>query len=161
MTNNIHQFLSIYGHFYQPPRENPFTGAIPREPGAAPYENFNEKITDECYRPNAKLGNLARISFDLGPTLAAWLEEHHPAVYQAFIDADRENVDRYGVGNALAQAYNHTILPLATTRDKRTQVRWGLEDFAHRFGHRADGMWLAETAVDQETLSILAEEGVL
>lgn len=160
MTDNTHQFLSIYGHFYQPPRENPFTGRIPHEPGAAPFENYNEKITDECYQPNAQAGNLARITFDLGPTLAAWLEEHHPAVYQAFIDADRENVERYGIGNALAQAYNHTILPLATTRDKRTQVRWGLEDFAHRFGHRADGMWLAETAVDQETLSILAEEGV-
>ena len=159
-TVTTHQFLCIYGHFYQPPRANPFTGRIPREPGAAPYDNYNEKITDECYRPNAETGNLAHISFDLGPTLAAWLEDHHPDVYQAFIDADRENMARYGVGNALAQAYNHTILPLATTRDKRTQVRWGLDDFAHRFGHRADGMWLAETAVDQETLSILAEEGV-
>ena len=159
-TVTTHQFLGIYGHFYQPPRANPFTGRIPREPGAAPYDNYNEKITDECYRPNAETGNLAHISFDLGPTLAAWLEDHHPDVYQAFIDADRENMARYGVGNALAQAYNHTILPLATTRDKRTQVRWGLDDFAHRFGHRADGMWLAETAVDQETLSILAEEGV-
>ena len=159
-TVTTHQFLGIYGHFYQPPRANPFTGRIPREPGAAPYDNYNEKITDECYRPNAEAGNLAQISFDLGPTLAAWLEDHHPDVYQAFIDADRENMARYGVGNALAQAYNHTILPLATTRDKRTQVRWGLDDFAHRFGHRADGMWLAETAVDQETLSILAEEGV-
>ena len=156
----MHQFLCIYGHFYQPPRENPFTGRIPREPGAAPYENYNEKITDECYRPNATAGNLARVSFDLGPTLAAWLEDHQPSVYQAFIDADHEQMERYGVGSALAQAYNHTILPLATTRDKRTQVRWGLEDFAHRFGHRAEGMWLAETAVDQETLSILAEEGV-
>jgi Domain of unknown function (DUF3536)/Glycosyl hydrolase family 57 len=155
-----HSFLCIYGHFYQPPRENPFTGRIPHEEGAAPYENYNEKITEECYRPNARDGNLASISLDLGPTLAAWLETHHPDVYQAFIDADREHCARYGVGNALAQAYNHAILPLATTRDKRTQIRWGLDDFAHRFGHRADGMWLAETAVDQETLSILAEEGV-
>lgn len=160
MTENSHQFLSIYGHFYQPPREDPFTGIIPPESGAAPFENFNEKIVEECYRPNAESGNLARISFDLGPTLAAWLEQHHPDVYKAFLDADREHRTRYGVGNALAQAYNHAILPLATTRDKRTQIRWGLDDFAHRFGHRADGMWLAETAVDMETLSILAEEGV-
>lgn len=156
----MHSFLCIYGHFYQPPREDPFTGQIPQEPGAAPFENYNEKITTECYRPNAELGNFARISFDLGPTLAAWLEQRHPDVYQAFLAADREHLARYGVGNALAQAYNHAILPLATTRDKRTQIRWGLDDFAHRFGHRADGMWLAETAVDQETLSILAEEGV-
>ena len=160
VTDTSHTFLSIYGHFYQPPREDPFTGRIPREPGAAPFENYNEKITRECYLPNAEAGNLAMISFDLGPTLATWLEENHHDVYRAFIDADRENRARYGVGNALAQAYNHAILPLATTRDKRTQIRWGLDDFAHRFGHRADGMWLAETAVDQETLSILAEEGV-
>lgn len=160
VTEQSHTFLSIYGHFYQPPREDPFTGRIPREEGAAPYENFNEKITAECYAPNAKDGNLAAISFDLGPTLAAWLEQYHPSVYRAFIDADRAHYARYGVGNALAQAYNHAILPLATTRDKRTQIRWGLDDFCHRFGHRADGMWLAETAVDQETLSILAEEGV-
>lgn len=160
VTDIKHQFLCIYGHFYQPPREDPFTGRIHTEPGAAPFENYNEKITEECYRPNAKAGNLAMISFDLGPTLASWLERRHPDVYQAFIDADRQHRQRYGVGNALAQAYNHSILPLATTRDKRTQIRWGLDDFAHRFGHPADGMWLPETAVDQETLSILAEEGV-
>ncbi len=160
MTDTVHKFLCVYGHFYQPPREDPFTGLIPNEFGAAPFENFNEKITDECYRPNAEAGNLALISFDLGPTLAAWLEQRHPDVYQAFIAADREHRARYGVGNALAQAYNHAILPLATSRDKRVQIRWGLDDFARRFGHRAEGMWLAETAVDQETLSILAEEGV-
>jgi alpha-amylase/alpha-mannosidase (GH57 family) len=160
VTDTVHKYLCVYGHFYQPPREDPFTGQIAPEPGAAPFENFNEKITDECYRPNAELGNLALMSFDLGPTLAAWLEAHHPDVYQAFIAADREHRARYGVGNALAQAYNHAILPLATSRDKRVQIRWGLDDFAHRFGRHADGMWLAETAVDQETLSILAEEGV-
>lgn len=160
MTENVHQFLCIYGHFYQPPREDPFTGLIPQESGATPFDNYNEKITEECYRPNAKAGNFARISFDLGPTLAAWLEQHHHDVYQAILDGDRAHRERYGVGNALAQAYNHAILPLATTRDKRTQIRWGLDDFTHRFGHKADGMWLAETAVDQETLSILAEEGV-
>jgi Domain of unknown function (DUF3536)/Glycosyl hydrolase family 57 len=160
VTDKTHQFLCIYGHFYQPPRENPFTGRIPREPGAAPFEDYNEKITEECYRPNAEAGNYAHISFDLGPTLASWLEDHHPDVYQAFLAADREHLARYGVGNALAQTYNHAILPLATPRDKRTQIRWGLDDFAHRFGHKAEGMWLAETAVDLETLSLLAEEGV-
>ncbi|MBF6592412.1 MAG: glycoside hydrolase, partial [Ktedonobacterales bacterium] len=153
-------FVCLYGHFYQPPREDPFTGRIPREPGATPYDNFNEKIYDECYRPNAEQGNFESISFDLGPTLAMWLEQHHPDVHQQIVAADRRNVERYGVGNALAQAFNHTILPLATTRDKRTQIAWGLADFARRFGRAADGMWLAETAVDLETLDLLAERGV-
>ncbi|MGH2515876.1 MAG: DUF3536 domain-containing protein [Ktedonobacterales bacterium] len=155
-----HQFVCLYGHFYQPPREDPFTGHIPREPGATPYENFNEKITAECYRPNADEGNFTAISFDLGPTLAMWLEQAHPDVHATIVEADRQNVARYGTGNALAQAFNHTILPLATARDKRTQIIWGLADFAHRFGHPAEGMWLAETAVDLETLDILAEYGV-
>src|SRR5579859_128454 len=155
-----HQFVCLYGHFYQPPREDPFTSIVPHEPGATPYENFNEKITAECYRPNAEEGNFASISFDLGPTLAMWLEQRHPDILQLIVDADRQSFARYGTGNALAQAFNHTILPLATTRDKRTQIIWGLADFAHRFGHPAEGMWLAETAVDEETLEILAEQGV-
>ena len=158
MTQDLHQYLCIYGHFYQPPREDPFTGRIPREHGATPFENFNEKITAECYRPNAELGNFEHISFDIGPTLALWLESAHPEIYARIIEADRQNVRRFGSGNALAQAYNHTILPLATGRDKRTQIIWGLQDFAHRFGRPAEGMWLAETAVDMETLSILAED---
>jgi Domain of unknown function (DUF3536)/Glycosyl hydrolase family 57 len=152
--------LCLYGHFYQPPREDPFTGNIPYEPGAAPYPNFNEKITVECYRPNAEEGNFDHISFDLGPTLASWLEAAHPNVYARIIEADRRNVERYGAGNALAQAYNHTILPLANTHDKRVQIAWGLTDFEHRFGRRAEGMWLAETAVDLETLDLLTEFGV-
>ncbi len=152
--------LCLYGHFYQPPREDPFTGSIPMEPGATPYTNFNEKITTECYRPNAEAGNFAHISFDLGPTLAIWLERAHPDVYARILDADRQNTRQYGVGNALAQAYNHTILPLANSRDKRVQIVWGLRDFEHRFGRRAEGMWLAETAVDIETLAIMAEHGV-
>jgi len=155
-----HKFVCLYGHFYQPPRDDPFTGRVPNEPGATPYDNFNEKITVECYRPNAVAGNFEHISFDLGPTLAAWLEEQHSDVYRRIVEADRRNVERYGVGNALAQAYNHTILPLASSRDKRTQITWGLADFAHRFGRPADGMWLAETAVDLETLDIMAELGV-
>src|SRR5437660_2517599 len=152
--------LCVHGHFYQPPRENPFTGMISREKDAAPFANFNERITNECYRPNAEAGNFDLMSFDLGPTLASWLEKAHPDVYQRIIQSDREQMRRYGVGNALAQAYNHTILPLASLRDKRTQILWGLRDFRHRFGRPARGMWLAETAVDLFTLDILAQEGV-
>ncbi|HYK87037.1 MAG TPA: hypothetical protein VEV19_16830, partial [Ktedonobacteraceae bacterium] len=153
-------YLCLYGHFYQPPRENPFTGLLPIEPEATPYANFNEKITSECYRPNAEAGNFEFISYDLGPTLAAWLEEAHPQVYRQIIDADRAHYARYGIGNALAQAYNHTILPLANSRDKETQIVWGLQDFYHRYGHRAHGMWLAETAVDLECLDLLVQHGV-
>ncbi|HZU01449.1 MAG TPA: DUF3536 domain-containing protein [Ktedonobacteraceae bacterium] len=153
-------YLCLYGHFYQPPREDPFTGSIPLEPGAAPFTNFNEKITSECYRPNAEAGNFAAISYDLGPTLAAWLEQAHPDIYNRIIDADHQHLLLHDVGNALAQVYNHIILPLATTRDKYTQIRWGLQDFRHRYGHDAHGMWLAETAVDTETLDIMAQCGV-
>jgi Domain of unknown function (DUF3536)/Glycosyl hydrolase family 57 len=153
-------FLCLYGHFYQPPREDPFSGLLPEEPGATPFANFNEKICAECYGPNAQAGNFSHISFDLGPTLAAWLEQAHPAVYRRIIDADRRHLRQYGVGNALAQAYNHTILPLAPARDKQTQIAWGLSDFRHRFGHDAHGMWLAETAVDLECLDIMAQYGV-
>ncbi len=154
-------YLCLHGHFYQPPRENPFTEQIPLEHEAAPFKNFNEKITVECYRPNAEAGNFEAISYDMGPTLAAWLQHTHPDVYQLIIDADRHHMQRYGVGNALAQAYNHTILPLANSRDKQTQIIWGLQDFRHRYGHTAHGMWLAETAVDLESLDIMARHGVL
>src|SRR5213080_4804106 len=153
-------YLCLHGHFYQPPRDDPFTNQVPIEPAATPYANFNEKITSECYRPNAEAGNFEAINYDLGPTLAAWLEDIHPDVYQRIIDADRKHLARYGVGNAMAQSYNHTILPLATSRDKRTQILWGLQDFRHRYGHDAHGMWLAETAVDMETLDLLAQCGV-
>lgn len=151
--------LCVHGHFYQPPRENPFTG-ISIETGAAPYINFNERITTECYRPNAEVGNFDKMSFDMGPTLASWLEKAHPDVYQRIIQADYAHMRKYGVGNALAQAYNHTILPLASMRDQRTQILWGLRDFRQRFGRKARGMWLAETAVDLVTLDILAQEGI-
>ncbi|HVB21231.1 MAG TPA: DUF3536 domain-containing protein [Ktedonobacteraceae bacterium] len=154
------RYLCLYGHFYQPPREDPFTGKLPHEPGATPFDNFNEKITAECYRPNAGEGNFASLSYDLGPTLASWLEQAHPDVYAQIIDADHQHVARYGVGNALAHGYNHTILPLATSRDKLTQILWGLSDFRHRYGRDAHGMWLAETAVDLETLDLLAQCGV-
>lgn len=153
-------YLCLHGHFYQPPRENPFTNRIPPEPAATPFANFNEKITSECYAPNAEAGNFDALNFDLGPTLAAWLEQAHPAVLRRIIEADQRHMAHYGVGNAMAQAYNHTILPLATTRDKHTQVAWGLSDFRHRYGHDATGMWLAETAVDLESLDIMAQHGI-
>lgn len=154
------RFLCVYGHFYQPPREDPFTGKVPQEPGAAPYANFNEKITAECYRPNAEAGNFEYISFDLGPTLAMWMEQYAPEIYARIIAADQQSVHRTGHGSALAQVYNHTILPLATARDKRTQVAWGVADFLHRYGHAPEGMWLAETAADLDSLEALVEAGI-
>jgi hypothetical protein len=152
--------IAIHGHFYQPPREDPLTGAVPHEYGAAPYRNWNERIHAECYRPNAELGNFERISFNVGPTLAGWMAGHDPATYQKIVEQDRANVRRFGVGNAIAQAYNHTILPLATPADKVTQVRWGIADFEHRFGRKPPGLWLPETAVDSETLGVMAEAGI-
>ena len=152
--------LCIHGHFYQPPREDPFTGVVPREFGAAPFGNFNEKIAAECYRPNAELGNFGRMSFDLGPTLAAWLEWHDRPTYRRIVAQEREHHARYGIGNALAHVYSHAILPLASDREKRIQVAWGLADFRHRFGHEPHGMWLAETAADLDSLGVLADYGV-
>ena len=154
------RFLCVYGHFYQPPREDPFNGKVPQEAGAAPFANFNEKITAECYRPNAEAGNFEYISFDLGPTLAVWLEQYAPDTYARILAADQQSVRRTGHGSALAQAYNHTILPLATARDKRTQIAWGVADFQRRYGHAPEGMWLAETAVDLDSLEALAEAGI-
>ena len=162
-----HRRLVIHGHFYQPPRENPWTEAVSVEPSAAPAHDWNERITEEAYRPNALarivddhgavvalVDNYRLMSFNVGPTLLSWLEAHHPDVYAAMVRAGRD-----GRG-AIAQGYSHMILPLATRRDIATQVRWGLADFAHRFGRRAEGMWLPETAVNDEVLSVLAEEGV-
>jgi alpha-amylase/alpha-mannosidase (GH57 family) len=155
-----YQAFCIHGHFYQPPREDPLTGHIPQEPGAVPYQNWNERIHDHCYRPNALLGNFERISFNIGPTLMDWMDGFDPRTLAKIIEQDRWNLERNGVGNALSQSYNHTILPLATREDKITQVRWGIEDFKYRFGHQSEGMWLPETAVDMETLSILADNGI-
>jgi alpha-amylase/alpha-mannosidase (GH57 family) len=154
------QALCIHGHFYQPPREDPITGLIPPEAGASPYHNWNERIQAECYHPNAELGNFARISFNLGPTLGAWMQQYDPKAIQQIVAQDRSNLDRYGVGNAIAQAYNHTILPLATHRDKDTQVAWGIAAFEHTFGRKPQGLWLPETAVDVETLCVLANHGI-
>ncbi|MEN4013447.1 MAG: DUF3536 domain-containing protein [Chloroflexota bacterium] len=154
------QAVSIHGHYYQPAREDPLTGEVPKEEGAQPYRNWNERIHEQCYRPNAELGNFEKISFDLGPTLINWMISHDPATFARIVEQEQRNYDRYGVGNGMAQPYHHTILPLATRHDKLTQIRWGLADFEHRFCHRPTGMWLPETAVDYETLQILAEEGI-
>ena len=154
------RYLTIHGHFYQPPREDPWTGEVPRERGADRYGNFNQKITAECYQSNAALGNLDVMSFNFGPTLLRWLEAHAAPTYHRIIEADRWHRAQFGMGNGLAQAYHHTILPLVTRRDKRTQVAWAIADFEHRFGRRPEGMWLPEMAVDYETLEVLAEQGI-
>jgi len=152
--------LCIHAHFYQPPREDPFTGIIPPEAGASPYQNWNEKILNECYRPNAELGNFERISFNIGPTLFSWMNSTDQETCRLIIAQDKANFQRFGVGNAIAQAYNHTILPLATRQDKETQIAWGIADFIHKYGRKPQGMWLPETAIDLETLTVLAENGI-
>jgi hypothetical protein len=145
--------LVVHGHFYQPPRLDPFTGTMPRDPTAAPAHDWNERISADCYRPNAELGNLGAMSWDLGPTLAGWLELGDPIAYRGFVDGDAG-------ANGMAQPFHHAILPFASAADRRTEVRWGLRDFELRFGRPATGMWLPETAVDAETLRLLADEGV-
>jgi hypothetical protein len=152
--------LCIHGHFYQPPRENPFTGVIPFEPGAEPFNNFNEKIHTECYKPNADLGNFELISFNFGPTLAGWLKSEFPTTHDRIVTSDHYHQRAFGVGNSLAQAYNHTILPLASHRDKTTQIAWGIADFQYRFGHAPEGLWLPEMAVDLDTLVALEGQGI-
>jgi len=170
----MNHYLCIHGHFYQPPRENPWLEEVEAQDSAYPYHDWNEKITTECYAPNSAsrildsenritdiVSNYARISFNFGPTLLSWLEKHAPEVYQAILDADRESQKWFsGHGSALAQAYNHLIMPLASQRDKQTQVVWGIKDFEHRFRRKPEGMWLPETAVDLETLDLLAENGI-
>ncbi len=154
------RYFCLHGHFYQPPRDDPFTGRMPREPGAEPYHDFNVKITAECYRPNALLGNFERISFNLGPTLAKWISENDRQTFETIVNSCHRHLQTYGVSNALAQPVHHTILPLARRRDKTTQVVWGLASFEHRFGCRPGGLWLPETAVDYETLQVLANAGL-
>jgi alpha-amylase/alpha-mannosidase (GH57 family) len=151
--------LVVHGHFYQPNRADPFTGRIPRESTAAPFNDWNERINDECYRPNAERGNLDRISFDIGPTLANWLAEADPATHGRFVSADfgGSSVRR---ANAMAQAYHHSILPLASLRDRRTEIAWGMREFELRFGRRPTSLWLPETAVDLPTLRLMADAGL-
>ncbi len=150
----------VHGHFYQPVREDPILGTIPDERGAAPFRNWNELIFNHCYKPNAELRNFERISFNFGPTLFRWMQTEHPLTYNSIIQQDRINYEKYRVGNALAQSYHHTILPLASRQDKMTQIKWGIADFEHRFGHKPSGMWLPEAAVDLESLAIMADMGV-
>ena len=167
-------FVTIHGHFYQPPRENPWTGRVPRHEDAHPAHDWNDRITRECYRPNGWsrvlspegriediVNNYEFLSFDFGPTLLTWLAEHAPDVYGRILEGDRRSRElQGGHGNAIAHAYNHMILPLANYRDKRTQIVWGLRDFEWRFGRRSESIWLAETAVNLETTKILIELGI-
>src|SRR5438128_4778633 len=151
--------IVIHGHFYQPPRDDPWLGAIPREASAAPYHDWNERIERESYAPVA--ASLASLSFDFGPTLLAWMERHAAATYGAVLAADRTGVAAHaGHGNAIAMPYHHTILPLSSRRDKETEVRWGIADFKKRFGREPVGFWLPETAVDHETLDVVAAAGI-
>jgi alpha-amylase/alpha-mannosidase (GH57 family) len=167
-------FVTVHGHFYQPPREHPDLETIVHQPSAAPFHDWNERIYHECYRPNAFarifndqgevieiVNNYEYLSFNMGPTLLSWLERYDPQVYQRILEADYKSQQRLqGHGNAIAQVFNHIILPLANQRDKITQVRWGKADFRARFGRDPEGMWLAETAVDYSTLAVLVDEGI-
>ncbi len=152
--------LVVHGHFYQPFRVDPFTGLVPHEPAAAPYHDWNARINEECYCPNAERGNLDHMSFDVGPTLATWLEAADPSTYARFVAADRPTDSTAAHGNAMAQAFHHTILPLASLADRRTEIRWGIRDFEIRYGRLPEGLWLPETAVDLPTLRVLAEHGI-
>jgi alpha-amylase/alpha-mannosidase (GH57 family) len=166
--------IVIHGHFYQPPRENPWLEAVEVQDSAAPHHDWNARVTAECYAPNTAarrvtpdnrildiVNNFEKISFNIGPTLMAWLERHAPETYAKIRAADRTSrAARGGHGNAIAQVYNHMIMPLATRRDRITQVRWAIADFHARFDREPEGMWLPETAVDDETLDILADHGI-
>ncbi len=165
--------LIVHGHFYQPPRENPWTGIIEREPSATPFVHWNERIYQECYRTNAYarvlddhghieriVNNYGAMSFNFGPTLLRWLQRSHPKTYARILAADRHSVTLRGHGNAIAQGYNHTILPLCNDRDLFTQIRWGIADFWHRFGRQPEAMWMPETACDDRVLGALIDEGM-
>ena len=169
------RYVCIHGHFYQPPRENPWLETVELQESAAPWHDWNARISAECYSRNAAsrilnkegdivkiCNNYSRMSFNFGPTLLSWLEENDPLCYHAILEADAIGRKRFsGHGPAMAQVYNHIIMPLANRHDKETQVRWGIADFKKRFGRMPEGMWLAETAADTETLEVLAENGIL
>jgi len=166
--------LIIHGHFYQPPRENPWTGIVEEEPSAAPFHDWNERIHVECYRANAFaaikdpatgaeriVNNYAHVSFNFGPTLLNWLEQNHRDTYRRILEADRESVlQRGGHGNAIAQAFGHAILPLCNEHDLRTQIRWGVADFRYRFGREPEAMWLPETACNNAVMDALIDAGL-
>jgi len=169
------RYVCIHGHFYQPPRDNAWLEAIELQDSAFPYHDWNERITAECYAANATsrilndhgriveiVNNYSKISFNFGPTLLAWMESRASRVYESILAADRESRERFsGHGSALAQPYNHMIMPLSNPRDKATQIAWGIQDFEHRFQRQPEGMWLPEAAVDLATLDVLAEYGIL
>lgn len=168
------RFVCVHGHFYQPPRENPWLEVVEVQDSATPYHDWNDRITAECYAPNGAsritdeqneiiriVNNYSRMSFNFGPTLLSWLHDKAPRTHRMILDADRFSAARYsGHGSAVAQVYNHMIMPLANKRDARTQIRWGIADFVFRFGRRPEGMWLAETAVNREVLDLMAQEGI-
>jgi len=154
------KYFCIHGHFYQPPRVDPRTGQIPQESGAQPFQNWTERIYHECYLPNAKIGNFEKISFNFGPTLSAWLADHHPETLAEIIKQENTVYKAHGISNAMAQPYIHAIMPLIARREKETLVRWGIHEFEARFGHSPQGMWLPETAVDLESLEVLADHGI-
>ena len=167
------RYICIHGHFYQPPRENPWTGKIDPQPSAAPFANWNLRIADECYLANTKakilkedgsieryVNNYEFLSYNFGPTLLRWFDDFIPELAQGLVDADAKSIKRFGHGTAMAQVYHHSILPLCDIQDKRTEVAWGIADFKKRYGRMPEGIWLAETAVDIETLEILAEYGI-
>ena len=168
------RFICIHGHFYQPPRENPWLETIETQDSAAPYHDWNERICAECYATNGAarivntenqitriLNNYSHMSFNFGPTLLSWLAECAPRTYRNILDGERRSRELFsGHSSAIAQVYNHLIMPLANRRDRLTQIRWGIEDYKFRFGHAPEGMWLAETAADTETLELLAQEGI-
>ncbi len=174
MSATPRKYICVHGHFYQPPRENAWLETIEVQDSAAPYHDWNERINEECYAPNATArvlndrqhitditNNYARISWNMGPTLLSWLQEHDPKTYGRVLDADRQSRQRFGGhGSAVAQSYNHIIMPLANARDRQTQIRWGIADFEHRFGRKPEGMWLAETAVDTDCLEALVDNGI-
>lgn len=168
------KFLTIHGHFYQPPRENPWLEAIELQDSALPFHDWNERICKECYNPNSVsrivdnknqildiVNNYQYMSFNFGPTLLSWMEEFAPLTYERIIKADIDSISEHsGHGNALAQVYNHMIMPLANAHDKETQVKWGIRDFEYRFGRKPEGIWLAETAVDDATLKVLVDNDI-
>jgi len=168
------KYVCVHGHFYQPPRENPWTGEVDPEKSARPFHDWNERIAKECYEPNvrapilnakgqvmARVNNYENISFDFGPTLLSWMRRKIPSTYKMIVEADRQSAQkRGGHGNAMAQAYNHIIMPLAKKRDKLTQILWGIRDFEFHYKRRPEGMWLPESAVDRETLTLMAEQGI-
>jgi alpha-amylase/alpha-mannosidase (GH57 family) len=173
--SNLENYICIHGHFYQPPRENAWLEVIEVQDSAHPYHNWNERISAECYSPNTAsrilnekgvinniINNYSRISFNFGPTLLSWMEVNDRETYFEILGADRESMKNFnGHGSAIAQVYNHMILPLANSRDKETQIIWGIRDFEYRFNRKPEGMWLAETAVDTESLELLAKHGII